>query len=394
MKPMILCRAALLVLPATLILLGCQTPEQKTAPGAMPTAQAGDVSPRLTASTYVAHGHLLERQGEFEKAAEQYRKALALTPESVTAHNRLGITLNKIGQHHEASDEFRKGLVGSPGSAYLHNNLGFSLYLEGEFELAEKTLQHAIELAPGFPRAHMNRALALVRLGRDKEAFDEFAIVGDEADAHFNMAAVQVQTGRLADAALSLDSALRARPSFEAARQQLREVSRMLAEQEAETAAQAEIDAAAAETAGAPSIAVATPDASSVPEMTVEAPSGSDEPEPTVPADTTPTPHQPVEPAPDRLESDLAPPEDIDGAFRMPMDGEFMPVAHAVLHSERVFAPFPRLAAASATRCAWSSTNLQCLIEALADECRFSEWAWCELEFVLAQHADALETAE
>ena len=158
-------------------LAACQNSQPGPNPGALPVAKL-DVTPRLNASTYVAHGHLLEQQGNLTEAAEQYRHALALTPDLLAARNRLGVTLNKLGKHAEASEEFRQALARQPQSAQLHNNLGFSLYLEGRYELAEQELARAVELQPNFRRAQMNHGLALAKLGRYDAALAAFVLAG------------------------------------------------------------------------------------------------------------------------------------------------------------------------------------------------------------------------
>jgi Flp pilus assembly protein TadD len=218
--------------------VGCNQPAPKTAPGHLPQAPRDDAEPRVNATTYFAHGHLLERQGQFEQAAAQYRRAVMLQPRFLSARNRLGITLNKLGQHAEATDQFQQAIADHPERAYLHNNLGFSLYLEGEHGAAEQAFKQALALKPGFPRAHMNHALVLARLQRFDEAFAELMLVGNEADAYFNMGMILTDAEHYAEAARYLEAALALRPDLAAARQQLREVSRLAAEWEARQAAQ------------------------------------------------------------------------------------------------------------------------------------------------------------
>jgi len=221
--------------------LGCQTQAPNTNPGALPSGLKTDATPRLNASTYFAHGHLLERQGSFELAVEQYRHALELAPNMVSARNRLGIALNKLGHHAAASREFRAALQRAPGEAYLYNNLGFSLYLEEQHEEAAQALQRAAELKPDFKRARMNLGLALARLGRFDDALAEFTLATSEADAHYNLAVIYTETGRLAEAARALETALRLNPSFEAAREQLRVVAHLAAEEETNAPPQATV---------------------------------------------------------------------------------------------------------------------------------------------------------
>ncbi len=250
MRPLTAC-GVLLGLTAGLALFpACQStppaPTQINNPGALPTANT-DVVPRLNASTYLAHGHLLERQGNLEGALIQYRQALAQTPDLVAAHNRMGITLDKLGRHAEAAAAFREALQREPNASHLHNNLGFSLYLAGQYDAAEQALARAIELEPQFRRAHMNLGMVLARLQRDEAALTEFSLAGTEPDAYYNLAIIQAETGRYAAAARSLEHALALNPNFTEARQQLREIARMAAA--AELAQAAAVEAAAAQVA-------------------------------------------------------------------------------------------------------------------------------------------------
>jgi tetratricopeptide (TPR) repeat protein len=243
---------------------GCQQPVKTVAPGP---------APRLNATTYFAHAHLLESQGNFEGAVLNYRRALALQPKFLTASNRLGITLNKLAQHREASEQFRAAIAQAPGKAYLHNNLGFSLYLEGKYEQSERVLVRALDLKPSFARARMNHALALGKLGRFEESYAELLRAGGEADALYNMAAIQTDAELFADAAQSLEKALTINPKFEAARRQLHQVARLAAENEAERAREL---ASAQTVADVEPEIVAEPDAAEEP-IVAEAPMTDDE---------------------------------------------------------------------------------------------------------------------
>jgi Flp pilus assembly protein TadD len=215
-------------------LFGCQQSALPSAPGALPPSLQSDVTPRLNASTYYAHGHLLERQGNLEQAVEQYREALKLSPTFVSARNRLGITLNKLGLHAEATAELRLAAQQAPLEAHIQNNLGFSLYLEGQHEEAALALQRAIDLKPEYHRAHMNRGMALARLERYDESLNEFRLATSEPDAYYNIAVVYSDAGRFADAARALETALQLNPEFVAAREQLHAVARAAAAAESQ----------------------------------------------------------------------------------------------------------------------------------------------------------------
>jgi tetratricopeptide (TPR) repeat protein len=84
----------------------------------------------------------------------------------------------------------------------------------------------------------MNYGLALGRLERWERALEEFRLATAEPDANYNLALVQTEAGRYAEAARSLEAALRLQPNFEAAREQLRVVAHQAAEAENQPAAQ------------------------------------------------------------------------------------------------------------------------------------------------------------
>lgn len=220
------------------LLTACEpAAKRENSPGATPQRRDPKVTSKINASTFAAHGELLERRGDLARAVEQYQKALEITPDLVTARNRLGVTLNKLGRHADASAEFRRAIVARPQDAYLYNNLGFSLYLEERYAEAEPVLSRAIELQPAFQRARMNHGLVLARLGEFDEAYEEFVTAGSAADAHYNVAVIQAESGRYVDAARRLELALQEDPAFEAARTQLQEIARLAAAQETQLAA-------------------------------------------------------------------------------------------------------------------------------------------------------------
>ena len=228
---------------------GCdQQQARKSPPGALPPPVPAEI-PQLNSTTYFSHGHLLERQGSYDRAVEQYKKALEIQPDFVSARNRLGITYNKLGRHMEACQEFLRAIEVKP-EAHLLNNLGFSFYLAEQYPEAKEALQRCVEMNPSFARARMNLAVVLGKLGDFDGAINELRLVGSEADAEYNIALLMTDAARYAEAAQHLEKALASRPDFDAARDQLRVVARLAAEQEAEQAAR--VAAAKVENSQAP----------------------------------------------------------------------------------------------------------------------------------------------
>ncbi len=224
------------------VLVGCQTNNGSALQrnDDIEVVSEDEANPRINASTYFAHGHLLERQQHFDRAAEQYRRALEISPTFLSARNRLGITLNYLERHAEATHEFETALAQHPGEVHVMNNLGFSLFLEERYDESAAILQRVIDLKPDFHRAHMNYGLVLARTGDFDAALAEFQTATGPADAYYNLAMVQTEAGLFADAARSLETALTNEPSHKLARAQLKEVSRLAAEAEATRFAEAQ----------------------------------------------------------------------------------------------------------------------------------------------------------
>lgn len=231
------------------MLVGCQTTsESMSHPGNLPSplgeqTVASSQSVQINATTYFAHAHLLERQGHFARARDQYEKALKLKPDFVSAKNRLGITLNKLGEHALATQQFQQAIGLEAGQAYLYNNLGFSQFLEGDFRAALSAFQQALDLNPAFDRARVNYAMTLAKLGSFDDALGEFRLVLGEADACYNMGVLMGEAGRFGDAAEFFEAAIAANPEMKAAHIQLREVARTAAKSEASLAASTSISA-------------------------------------------------------------------------------------------------------------------------------------------------------
>lgn len=186
-------------------------------------------APRISPSTHMVAGQMLERQGDFVGALEQYEKVVIADPRQPDGYNRLGIVYQKMSRYVDADQIFRKGLVAVPGSAMLHNNLGFNFLQQKQFEEAEKSFRDALALSPQFKRAQMNLGIALAHQGKFDGSVGEFAKVVSTDVAHFNVAAIAMQTGNFPQCEKSLRQALRINPNCPGAKEQLQRVSHLVA---------------------------------------------------------------------------------------------------------------------------------------------------------------------
>ena len=110
--------------------------------------------------------------GELEVAEAHYRESLAISPQPAI-YNDLGFVLEREGLTEEAAEMYRKALKLDPESASANYNLGASLGRSGQFAEAESHLRAAIEADPKNAAAHQAMAQVLERLGRTDEARKE-----------------------------------------------------------------------------------------------------------------------------------------------------------------------------------------------------------------------------
>jgi tetratricopeptide (TPR) repeat protein len=108
--------------------------------------------------------------GDWSGAADACRKALALDPRLVAAHNLLGMALLKGGDAPGAVAAFRKAAELEPGQALRHFNLGNALRASGDLAGAIAAHRQAVKLNPSSPQVHCNLGLELRDEGKFAEA--------------------------------------------------------------------------------------------------------------------------------------------------------------------------------------------------------------------------------
>ncbi|RMF22357.1 MAG: tetratricopeptide repeat protein [Deltaproteobacteria bacterium] len=111
-------------------------------------------------------------EGRLDEAESHYRTALETRPDAAT-HNGLAFTLLRKGRLDEAAAEFRRALEIDPKYVPAYNNLAGVLEKQGKLEEAADTLRRSLKERES-PTVHNRLGLLLVRLGRPREAAEEF----------------------------------------------------------------------------------------------------------------------------------------------------------------------------------------------------------------------------
>ncbi len=97
--------------------------------------------------------------GDLERAARDYRDALAIDPGFLPASLNLAVLLDRIGETAGAESVLRGALRFHPDSGDVHFSLALALAATGRRDEARSHLDRAAELLPDDPRVRRNRAL-------------------------------------------------------------------------------------------------------------------------------------------------------------------------------------------------------------------------------------------
>jgi len=117
----------------------------------------------------------LERRGQFAEAAGHYRAALQLKPDNADEilYN-LGNVLLNLADNTGAAENFTRALNITPDAAVIRLNLGVALERQGNLPAALEQYKELLRRNPNFVRGHNNLGVILMRLGRLEEAAVHF----------------------------------------------------------------------------------------------------------------------------------------------------------------------------------------------------------------------------
>lgn len=147
-----------------------------------------------------------ESQGNWEKAATQYKKILEQNPHSPGVHYRLGrLFLAKTPPEPEnAKKEFEQELKTDPGNASAEFMLGETARQAGQWDEAASHFLHASKLDEGFVEAYLALGISLNSGGKFGSAVAplEKYVKMQPADpaGHYQLATAYARTGRKPDA--------------------------------------------------------------------------------------------------------------------------------------------------------------------------------------------------
>jgi DNA-binding winged helix-turn-helix (wHTH) protein/TolB-like protein/Flp pilus assembly protein TadD len=189
---------------ATLRLFQEAAPQETMAKARSAALKALELDDEL-AEAHAALGYAKHRyEWDWSGAEREFKRAIELKPEYVTAHQYYGWYLVTLGQFDAAFKEFNRAEQLDPLSLYVNLTMGAPFYYSRQFDKAVRQYKKVIEMDPKFPLAHRWLAKAYLQEGTYEEATTEFqkvvTLLGGGDDKAPSLGYIYAVTGRTAAA--------------------------------------------------------------------------------------------------------------------------------------------------------------------------------------------------
>ena len=125
-----------------------------SAPTSEKSSASSIQSPVARANQLLDLGDALFRQGDYDAAIAQFRKALSLRPDDVRAHRTLGDLLFNKNELDGAITEYREALRLNPNDGAAHRSLGNVLFNKNDFDGANTEYREVLRLNPEDSEVH------------------------------------------------------------------------------------------------------------------------------------------------------------------------------------------------------------------------------------------------
>ncbi len=178
---------------------------------------APELPPKEAARACIACAEELERHASEPEAIAFYERARQHDPKCHVS-SRLAVLYDRQGDFQKAQEEYRKALKEAPRDADLLNDMGYGYYTRGRWAEAEKYLRQALLVKPDHAHATINLGMCLGEQGRYLEALELFNKVLTPAQAHCNLGFIFTTQHKWQEAKHAYREALQLDPDIPLAR--------------------------------------------------------------------------------------------------------------------------------------------------------------------------------
>ena len=154
--------------------------------------------------------------GEVNRAIKDYDEAIELRPDDADIYCGRGLVYAKKGEFDRAIEDYNRAIKFKPDHANAYYCRGIAYFNKGDHDRALKDFDKVIELKPNYGEAYFNRALAYENKGDLDRALKDFdkaiKLKRDFADAYSGRGLAYSQKGDHDRALKDFDKAIELRP--------------------------------------------------------------------------------------------------------------------------------------------------------------------------------------
>jgi Tfp pilus assembly protein PilF len=177
------------------------------------------------AKPHFDYGSALQKEGQWERAEEQYKLALGFQPADAKGQMNLATVLMAQAKYDAAASHMEEALRLKPNNGEFHLSYATLLQRLGRGDEAGPHYETAARMMPDSPEAHYNYAAFLASTGKENDALSELRRVvhlkTDHADAQLQLADALFAKGDLEEAKIHYIAALHADPKLAVAHNSL-----------------------------------------------------------------------------------------------------------------------------------------------------------------------------
>jgi tetratricopeptide (TPR) repeat protein len=132
---------------------------------------------------YNDRGVIYSDLGQYDRAIEDYDRALSLKSDFAVAYNNRGWAFGMKGLYDRAMEDFAKAILLKRDYAEAYNNRGVINFGRGLLNTAIEDFSRAIAFNPQYGKAYFNRGSAYLRIGNKERALSDFqqaCVLGNE----------------------------------------------------------------------------------------------------------------------------------------------------------------------------------------------------------------------
>jgi tetratricopeptide (TPR) repeat protein len=169
------------------------------------------------AGTKVNQANEYLQAGEYQRAADLYREALAQNPGNARTYYDLALALDQLRKTAEEREALKKAVSLDPSLARAHNQLGLLSLQSGQQAEAETELKAAIALDLGYAEAQNNLGVLYGQQGKNNEAEKLFRLATENnpqyMQAFINLGLILAGESRFSEAERTIRSAIKISPN-------------------------------------------------------------------------------------------------------------------------------------------------------------------------------------